>query len=156
MSKFFGLAIVTLLVAACGGEDNDGRSTSGTPESGREEATMPEQESGRDSAVLAGEWRLTEIAGAALPEGAPTPTLNVAPDGTVSGNSGVNRFTGKLGSGEGKLFGPMASTRMAGPPAAMALEDRFLEAMSAVTAFEIVGEQLVLSGPDGALLTFER
>ena len=117
---------------------------------------MPGRESGLAPAALVGDWTLVDITGATLPEGIRTPTLSVMADGTVGGNSGVNRFTGRLTGGDDVLFGPLASTRMAGPPPAMELENRFLQAMTAATAFEIEGNQLTLRGPEGPLLTFER
>jgi heat shock protein HslJ len=69
----------------------------------------------------------------ALP-GEPELTL-LASDGRVSGKSGVNSYTGsyKLLSDDGIEFPrAFATTRMAGPPELMDLENSFLKALSAV------------------------
>jgi heat shock protein HslJ len=61
----------------------------------------------------------------------------------------VNRFTSsvdmdRLRRGEFAMK-PAASTKMAGPPDAMRLEDRFLEALGAATGFRVEGESLTLT-----------
>jgi heat shock protein HslJ len=45
---------------------------------------------------------------------------------------------------------------MAGPPEAMALEQTFLERLSAVSAFDVEGDTLRLWAGDTEALTFER
>ncbi len=160
MKRFMFLGLVAFFVAGCGNDENlmSGKEPPGSagPERGQEVSAMPESKSEKVPAALVGEWTLVEVAGAAPAEGMRTPTLTVMADGTVGGNSGVNRFTGRLADGDEAVFGPMASTRMAGPPAAMELENRVLKAMAAATSFEIEGDRLILSGPDGPLLTFGR
>jgi heat shock protein HslJ len=79
----------------------------------------------------------------------------------VSGFSGVNRFAGTTEIAalrEGKLaLTPLAVTRMAGPPAAMDLENRFLTALQQARSFRIDGDALRLAAVDGKdLLTFQR
>jgi heat shock protein HslJ len=160
MKRFIFLGLVALFAAGCGNDDNlsSGKESPGSagPDRSQEESAMPESESESVPAALVGEWTLVEVAGATLPEGIRAPTLTVMADGTVGGNSGVNRFTGRLADRDDALFGPMASTRMAGPPAAMELENRVLNAMTAATSFEVEGDRLILSGPGGPLLTFGR
>ena len=105
---------------------------------------------------------LTQIAGddgARLPddEGA-RPTLAVDSDGRVSGFSGVNRYTSALSPDDldQGLFslGPVATTRMAGPPEAMNLESRFLETLDKVSAYSVQGDVLVLEDAREGLLYF--
>ncbi len=56
----------------------------------------------------------------------------------VSGSGGVNRFNGTCKLAGDKLsFGPLMSTRMAGPPAVMDQEAKFLAALAKVTAFKL-------------------
>jgi len=50
----------------------------------------------------------------------------------------------------------MATTRMAGPPAAMQLEDAFLKAMTEASSYTVNGDELVISAASGPLLRFER
>jgi len=69
---------------------------------------------------LAGtEWRVEDLAGRGVVDGV---LVEVAfgTDGTVSGTTGVNRFRGPYTQVDDRLtFGPIITTRMAGPPAAM-------------------------------------
>ena len=82
------------------------------------------------------------------------PTLAVA-DGQVSGFAGVNRLAGRL-AGEGELlFGPLATTRMAGPPPAMELETRYLAALQQATGWRIEDGRLLLQVGGETLATFE-
>jgi heat shock protein HslJ len=75
-----------------------------------------------------GTWLLVEIAGERVDSG--TPHEVRFENGRVSGQVGVNRFTGSYtDAGDTIDFGPAATTRMAGPPDLMDLEDRFLSAL---------------------------
>ncbi len=76
-------------------------------------------------------WVVTSIDEEPLPVDDP-PTIGFDDEGHVSGGAGVNRFTGTWSLDEGVLvFGPLATTRMAGPPDRMDLERRFLEVLGA-------------------------
>ncbi len=70
--------------------------------------------------------------------------------GRATGSGGVNRFrTTFAATGQcGISFGPVASTRMAGPDNAMTQESEFLAALTAATRFEITEGHLVLSDVD--------
>jgi len=112
-----------------------------------------------------GDWLLTLIGGPRGEDlaagGGKPPSLHIAEDGRVSGFSGVNRFAGTTEIAalrEGKLaLTPLAVTRMAGPPAAMDLENRFLTALEQARSFRIDGDALRLAAVDGKdLLTFQR
>ena len=66
-------------------------------------------------------------------------TLSLAADGHVSGSAAINRYHGGYtlsNDGNFALTGPLVTTRMAGPPELMALEDSFLGALGKVTALQ--------------------
>lgn len=76
----------------------------------------------------------------------------------VSGRSGCNRFSGSWQqTGAAVKFGPLASTRMACPPALMDLERKFLATLAAVTtlSFDTTGAAL-LKAPDGQAIKIRR
>jgi heat shock protein HslJ len=118
---------------------------------------------------LAGEWALTQLGGnniastlSTIP-GGKAPSLNFAKDGAVGGFSGVNRIGGgKLDPAalaQGKLsLGNLFSTKMAGPPEAMKLENDFLAALGKATNFKLLDGGKGLSLSDGAseLLRFAK
>jgi len=113
---------------------------------------------------LPGTWVLVQAADPELdgliPKDRP-PEVTFAAGGGVAGFAGVNRFTSALESQElerGSLAwrSEMAVTRMAGPPEAMELEERFLDALRGAGRYSIEGDRLVLSEGDEASLTFVR
>lgn len=106
--------------------------------------------------LLAGDWRVTALADAPLPEGAEGSLSFDA--GKVSGRAFCNRFTaGYTISGEGLRLGPAAATRMACPTAQMAAEGAFLAALAKVDRFDITPEGgLDLMGGDRVLLQAQR
>ncbi|WP_380168799.1 META domain-containing protein [Jannaschia sp. R86511] len=92
------------------------------------------------------------------------PSLVLA-GGLATGTGGVNRFRGTYEApGEGDLrLSPLLSTRMAGPPAANALETAYLDALARVARFELVtdpsgpgGDRLLLRDGSGAVLVVLR
>lgn len=85
-------------------------------------------------------------------------TLEFGDAQKVSGFSGVNRYSGSyVATAAGNLkFGPMASTKMAGPDDAMAAEAVYLNLLERVTSYRMSGDQLVLLGSQQELLTFAR
>jgi hypothetical protein len=115
---------------------------------------------GAGLAQLAGPWSLVALDGKSFEAVGKPITLEVAEDGAVAGVSGVNRFMTRLETAdlaEGRLaFAPAAGTKMAGPPEAMALEQAFLERLSAVSTFAVEGDTLRLWAGDTEALTFER
>lgn len=107
---------------------------------------------------LSGRWRLVELGGAA-PTGDP-PWLELGEDGAVAGHAGVNRFSGRadaaaLRSGTFST-GPMAVTRMAGPPERMELEQRFLAALGEANRVRVRAGRLELARDERVLARFER
>jgi heat shock protein HslJ len=82
-------------------------------------------------------WLVEDIAGQGVVDRAQT-TIQFAKDGAVSGDTSVNRYKGKAKINGAKIsFGPLASTRSAGPPALMDQEQKFLKALDAVASFRI-------------------
>jgi heat shock protein HslJ len=87
---------------------------------------------------LAGtEWLLVELSGQALPAAGAGPRATLRIDGEpprAIGNTGVNNFVGtaQLDGGDGLRFGPLATTRRAGAPEAMQLEQAYLAALGSV------------------------
>lgn len=111
---------------------------------------------GDPARLLAGDWRLTEMAGQALPDGAEI-TLSVM-DGQVGGKSACNRYIGAITiGGEGIGIGPLAGTRMACAQPVMAVETAYLQGLGRVSGFDIADDGgLILTADGDALLTFGR
>lgn len=106
---------------------------------------------------LVGTWQLV---GVEVPMGARIPTLAVTGDGRVQGTSGVNRYAssldrGALAAGRWQVR-PAATTRMAGPEAAMQFEAAFLRALGEADRAVVAGERLLLEQEGRTLLTFGR
>ncbi len=120
------VALVTLL-SGCGGTDDN--------------ADAPTE--------LEGSWTL-ETLGGAKSDPAVVTQLNMN-EGKASGNAGVNTFTGSYQAPEdGALtFGPLATTMMAGPDAAMQQEQAFLKALADTKTFTTEDGALVLMDADG-------
>lgn len=100
----------------------------------------------------AGKWLAEDILGGGVIDRLQT-TLEIAPDGTVSGHGGCNRYRGRVSiTGESISFSPMASTKMACTPAAMAQEQKFHQALEQARSFRINARErkLVLSNGAGA------
>jgi heat shock protein HslJ len=97
--------------------------------------------------LLGQRWELVDIDGE--PASDARATIEFSDDGRVFGVAGVNRFTGSYeATGDTVSIGPLAATLMAGPPAMMAFEQRFLTALSGPLRVEIDGSQLELRGAD--------
>jgi len=103
-------------------------------------------------------WKLTEVNGAPVkagPEGR-EPHLILQQDGRFSGAGGVNLVLGVYKvDGENFTLGPGPSTRMAGPPDAMAQEAAFIDAMKRVGSYRLSGDSLTLLDANGPVLRFE-
>nr|WP_300147015.1 META domain-containing protein [Propionicimonas sp.] len=101
-------------------------------------------------------WALEAIdlgAGLSPAQVANTPTM-VLDAGAVAGNAGVNTFAGDYTwNRDGSFsFGELSATEMAGEPAAMAQEQAFFDALSAVRRFDIGNTKLMLSDAEGRVL----
>ena len=112
-------------------------------------------------AALAGSaWRLDAMPGSDLPttgmHGAPT--LRFEEAARAAGESGVNRFGARVDAGEGwlRVSAPM-TTRMAGPPEAMALEAEFLARLQRAGHWRVQGDRLrLLDAGGGELMSLRR
>ncbi len=117
-----------------------------------------------DPQLLYDSWTLTELEGnpidTLLPAGARRPSLSIGPDGTVGGHTSVNSLGTKvdlegLQAGKFKLGG-IITTRMAGPPALMAVEAAYTEALGKVDSYRVDEGAMTLTQGDQALLVFAR
>lgn len=108
---------------------------------------------------LSGAWTLESIGAdqvaTLLPAGARAPSIEIGTDGAVAGFAGVNRLSSRLRAGvagDGPLFGPIITTKMAGPEPLMAIESRFTEALGAAASGSIEARRLVLLDASGHTL----
>ena len=111
---------------------------------------QPSGASGAGDLLRDREWRLRSLAvrgeEIALPAGA-TVTLTLAADGRANGRGPVNRYFGGYrfdDTGRFDWSGPLATTRMAGPPALMTFEGAYLEALARVAVIALEGDALTL------------
>ncbi|WP_236621019.1 META domain-containing protein [Rhodopirellula sallentina] len=119
---------------------------------------LSERVSSSKPQTLFGNWLAEDIMGNGVIDRAQT-TLEVTADGSVSGSTAVNRYRGQATiDGNAITFGPLISTRRAGPPAMMNQESRFTEALSQVTGYRIDSDGLLyLTDGDGNdILRFSR
>ena len=126
-----GLAL-GLVVGGCGGDDED------------------ESEPQAEAAALEGvPWVLSsglDVEG--WEQAAPSVTFE---DGTVGGSTGCNRFTASYTvDGDAVELGMIASTQIACPPPADAVERAYVEALGRVAGWRLDGEELVLLDEDDA------
>ena len=101
------------------------------------------------------EWTLVELDGEpveiAADELAPSLVLDLE-EARVTGSGGINRLTGHFAlSGDELRFGPLATTRMAGPESAMQREAAFLAALERVTSYALDGRTLTFSADDDVI-----
>jgi len=103
---------------------------------------------------MTGDWKLVKIGDKEVPKTVEA-TLSVTAEGKVSGNTGVNRYSGQLAK-EKMLFGPLISTRRAGPPEAMEVESVLTKGLGEATRFTIKDRTLTLFAGDTPRLIFEK
>ncbi len=95
------------------------------------------------SGGLYGKWLVEDIEARGVIDRAQS-TIEFARDGSVSGNTAVNRFSGKADvDGSNLKFGPLVTTRRAGPPAVMDQEQRYIKALDKVRSFRIEANGLL-------------
>jgi len=117
-----------------------------------------EQREQTDPASLRGvKWVCISIDTDAMTSAEPI-TLDFNADGTVTGFSGINRFSAPYTAGTGSLtFGAIAATRMGGSAESMGQEQRFLQALAKTSQFSLQSGLLRLSdGGKKKLLEFSR
>ncbi len=112
-----------------------------------------------------GEWNLASLNGkdaaSLVGGGGRVPSVRFAEDGSVSGFAGVNRFMTKVEPADligGRLkLDNAATTRMAGSPQAMQLEQEYLDALRAAKTFSVdPAGKLNLSDGTKSIATFTR
>jgi heat shock protein HslJ len=101
-------------------------------------------------------WRLAELDDEPVEIGAdelaPSLVLDLE-EARVTGSGGVNRLTGHFAlTGDELRFGPLATTRMAGPENAMRREAAFLAALERVTAYALDDRTLTLLAGDDVVV----
>jgi heat shock protein HslJ len=114
----------------------------------------PEQPRGTGSPLVGATFRVTAIQG--VPTLAhPTAELTFGDDGHLSGRATVNRIMGPYTlDGDALAFGALAGTMMAGPPEAMAQEQRLQAALARCTRVDPGGADgaVVLRDDEGTAL----
>ena len=83
-----------------------------------------------------------------------TLTLEIL-DGRVGGSGGINRFMGAFAEGD-LVFGPLATTMMAGPLPLMDQETAYLGLLARADSATVESGSLVLSAHGTALVVLER
>jgi heat shock protein HslJ len=115
------------LAAGCGGDDGDGDGAAG-------------------GSFVDVPWVVTSGVDLAGSDAPPSATFT---DDTVGGSTGCNRFTAPYTiDGDALEIGMIATTRMACPPPADAVERAYLAALGRVAAWHLDGSQLVLADDD--------
>jgi len=80
---------------------------------------------------LVGRWQVEDIGGAGVLDGG-VPIVEFGTDGSLVASTGLNRIRGTYEVAGGALLtSPLATTRMAGPPAVMHQEQRLVAALEA-------------------------
>jgi heat shock protein HslJ len=95
-----------------------------------------------------------ESAESKLPAGSRV-TLTLSADGRVSGNSGVNIYSGRyqlLPPGGITFPGPLITTKIAGPPDRMEVENKFLQSLAAIERVSVRGGSLTLRNDSGTTI----
>lgn len=103
-----------------------------------------------------GKWLADEILGGGVIARLQT-TLEIAPDGNVSGHGGCNRYRGRVSiTGESISFSPLSATRMACSTTVMTQEQKFHQALEKTRSFRIDARERKLILRDGAGATVAR
>jgi heat shock protein HslJ len=129
-----------------------------TVSSGCSSSGASSQSAGSRQALAGTSWLAEDVGGRGVLDH-PQTTMSFDQAGRVSGSGGCNRYGGPVAiSGETIRFGPLASTRMACPPAIGDQEGRFFAALQSTTRFVVDPEdKMVLYDAAGqAVATFSR
>jgi heat shock protein HslJ len=125
-------------------------------------ASTTDTDPGDAAASAVGVWSLTHIEDDRydLPQGARTPTLTINADGDISGQAGINRYSGTadaqaMADGDWSAGG-VVMTRMGGEPQAMAFEQRFIAMLQRADTVETGPQWLELRAGGLELLRFTR
>lgn len=127
--------------------------TTGEPADG---ASSEPEASGHSADPLAGTaWTLSEADLGASVDAAELGVTAEFTEGTLAGRAPVNTYTTSYEVSDGELtLGPIASTRMAGPPEAMDAEQAYFTLLASVTGFAVVGDELSLLADEEEVLSY--
>lgn len=101
-------------------------------------------------------WALETLGGAPVSEAGRTVQLVLASSSQqLSGHAGCNRLRGRYTQrGTQLALKPLATTRMACPPAQMELEERFLQTLGRIDSYRVEEKGLSLMQGDEVQATF--
>jgi predicted amidohydrolase YtcJ/heat shock protein HslJ len=100
------------------------------------------------------EWTLTSLNGEDIDADTP-PTMTFSRGGRLSIFGGINRLSGNYALVHDRVvMGQLASTRMAGPPERMELEQSFADMLREVDGFHVHDDELLLRTKDKVVATF--
>ena len=122
------------------------------------QAQVPVQIPMRPPAALTGvTWRIVQYSDGAGGLASPLPgtqiTMLFADDGTVSGDSGCNSYSGTYQlNGSSLTFGPLITTLRACADPVNVQERLFFTAVGSAAAYQIVGDRMTISDAAGATL----
>lgn len=166
--SLLGLAVVSLMGLAACGSDDDSLPTTAAPTTAAESAatTTAASTPAAGSAATTGEalelegvtWTLSDKSALGVALSGVDITARFL-EGQVNGFGGCNQYSGTyvLNRDNQLTIKPGASTMMACPDPQMAAETAYLKALPLVAGYEISGETLTLSGPNGtALLVYDH
>jgi heat shock protein HslJ len=88
----------------------------------------------------------------------PAPTLTIGYTGQISGDAGVNRYTGtaRIANNELNWGTGFALTRRAGPPELMMRENKYLNSLRSTKNVTVRGNKLVFTGDKPLRLEYIR
>lgn len=114
--------------------------------------------SGTNSDPTGRTWNLTELEGDAVVEGT-TVDLTITED-SISGNAGCNSYNGSVEldtEASTMTVGPdVVSTMMACEEPIMTQEQKYLDALTRVTSYQLAPDELILMDAEGiAIATFD-
>jgi len=103
------------------------------------------------SDALAGtQWEILAIDGQAVVPTDPPLVVTFGHDGRVSGTTGVNQLTASYSlTAEYLTFGPLATTRRAGPSELMEQEHRVIASLAGMCSYRLDARSLSIDGPLG-------
>ncbi|WP_339736422.1 heme-binding protein [uncultured Gimesia sp.] len=139
-----GQVIGAIGVGGATGEQDAEVAAAGIAELAKSFESVINSQSSTEERSLFGKWLIEDIEGRGVIDNAQT-TIQIAEDGSVTGNTGVNRFIAKakLGSLNIEFEERPVTTRAAGPPALMDQESNFLIALQKTKKYHIDGKGLL-------------
>jgi heat shock protein HslJ len=145
------VALALLLATTAGCADY---TTTGVPQADGEAAPATESLAPAEDPLAGTSWALESSTAADL---ASFPINASFTDGLMAGQAPVNTYTTsyEVQADDQIELGPVATTKMAGEPAAMQAETEFLQLLEEVDGFVVSDTQLQLIAGDEAVLTFK-